>query len=142
MTKEELAAKLNGREIGEEMTKDEEQQAKKDWLVVVYGASDDLMEFAGYINDETGASNNSAAYFNVDGLLPDHDGDNCDCEYCGLAEAMSKAGKLMAIWDKDGYSWQYTTDIPHATFDIMEEGQKYCKGIVFDIRDYKKGAMR
>jgi hypothetical protein len=41
---------------------------------------------------------------------------------------------IEAIWGKDGYSWTYKTDIPHATFDIFEDGEKFCRGIVFDIK--------
>jgi hypothetical protein len=36
-----------------------------------------------------------------------------------------------AVWCEGEYSWTYKTNIPHATFDIWEDGEKYCKGIVF-----------
>lgn len=49
MTKESLAAILNGRTYGDEITKEEEAQAKAAELVVIYGASDDLVEFGGAI---------------------------------------------------------------------------------------------
>ena len=32
-------------------------------------------------------------------------------------------------------SWSYLTDIPHKTFDIMEDGEIYCRGIVFSLDD-------
>ena len=54
MTMETLAAILDGREIGSEITKAEADQAKAAGLVVVFGASDDLMEFRGAIYDEIG----------------------------------------------------------------------------------------
>lgn len=37
-----------------------------------------------------------------------------------------------AIWCEDGYSWTYHTNIPHATFNIYEGSETYCKGIVFE----------
>lgn len=54
MTAAELAALLNGREYRKEMSRDEEQVAKAAGLVVVFGASDDLMELRGAISDEVG----------------------------------------------------------------------------------------
>ena len=33
------------------------------------------------------------------------------------------------------YAWIYRTEIPHACFDILENGEKYCKGIVFSLND-------
>ena len=54
MIKEELAALINGREYTHELT-DKEKSAKDARLVVVFGASEDLMEFRGAINDECGA---------------------------------------------------------------------------------------
>ncbi len=29
----------------------------------------------------------------------------------------------------------YNTNIPHVTFDVMENNDKYCKGIVFKLSD-------
>jgi len=52
MTAAEFAEMLNGREYGNELTRNEEAMAKEYGLVVAYGASDDLMEFGGAICDE------------------------------------------------------------------------------------------
>lgn len=52
----------------------------------------------------------------------------------GLA-AVGHAKQIEAIWGKDGISWQYKTDIPHATFNVMEDDEVYCIGIVFDIKE-------
>ena len=43
--------------------------------------------------------------------------------------------KITAVWDTDGYSWIYQTDIPHATFEIVEDGAPYCRGIIFALAD-------
>lgn len=48
----ELALKLAGAEYGLRDKKEEIEIAKKNGLVIVYGASDDLIEFRGAIDDE------------------------------------------------------------------------------------------
>jgi hypothetical protein len=47
------------------------------------------------------------------------------------------AKTIEVVWDAEGYSWIYETEIPHAVFDILEDGEKFCRGIVFDIRSLK-----
>lgn len=132
MQKEELAALLNGREYGKETTKAERLEAEAHGLVVVYGASDDLMEFRGAIEDEVSCWNGGTAYLTRDGLLQN----DCDNDDCPHFEKMKKAAATIeAVWDKDGYSWIYETAIHHATFEILEDGEKYCRGIVFYLVD-------
>ena len=46
---------------------------------------------------------------------------------------------MKAVWGEEGYSWTYETAIPHATFEILEDEEKYCRGIVFDIKDLASG---
>jgi len=132
MTKEDLANLLNGREYGEEMTEVEARVAKENGLVVVYGYSDDNMEFRGAIDGEYGSYRGSAVFITKNGHLLD-ECHECDCDFCGYAEKKKQARKIDALWDNDGYSWTYQTDIPHATFDILEDGEKYCRGIVFEL---------
>ena len=130
-TIKEWAALLNGREYRNEVTKEEATQAKADGVVIVYGASDDLMEFEGAISEEVSCYEGGDAFLTKDGLLaPD-----CYCECCinRFKKAASKCAKIEALWDTEGYSWVYKTDIPHETFDILEDGEKYCRGIVFRL---------
>lgn len=68
MTKESLASTLNGREYGEELLATEELAAKTNGLLVIFGASDDIVEMRGAIKDE---SYDSVLYISKDGsLLP------------------------------------------------------------------------
>lgn len=143
MTKEELAGYLHGRaEYGSEITPALEAGAKEDGLVVVFGASDDLIEFRGAIHDERGAYE-GGEFWIVDGKL--WEGMDCDgdggrgCKHARAADAGAKSlgTKIMAVWDAEGYSWLYATSIPHATFDILEGEEKYCRGIVFSLGDLK-----
>lgn len=134
MDKEEFAALLTGRGYRNEITKSEEAQAKASGLVVLFGASDDLMEFRGAINDEVDCYNGGTAHLNSSGLLT-NDCENDECPHFEKLKAV--AAKIEAVWDQDGYSWIYKTAIPHATFEIVEDGDKYCRGIVFVLADVK-----
>ena len=130
MNTKELAALLNNREYREEITRDEEAQAKSAGLVVVFGAGDDLMEFRGAIHEELGAYEGTTAYLDADGLVVNE----CDNKHCPYARKLAAtAKKIKAVWDKDGCTWVYETDIPHESFDIVEDGEKYCRGIVFSL---------
>ena len=122
MTKEELAMLLNGREYTEEITKDEEQQAKESGLVVVYGASDDIVEFRGAICDEAGAYGDSQINITREGL-PENECDDSDCPY--FINLLQNMPKIYVFWDKDGYSWKYEVSWPVAEFDIVEGEDKY-----------------
>ena len=133
ITKEQLAERLNGREYTKEITKNEEKEAAESGLVVVFGSSDDLIEFRGAIHDEQGACAGGDFFFSNAGELFDGDHEEC-CKYKTKAREEAKH-KITAIWASDDYSWIYETKIPHSTFDIMEDGEKYCCGIVFSLQD-------
>lgn len=62
MNAKELAAALNNSVYPFRIHKDFIDAAKEAGLVIVYGASDDLMEFEGAIRDELGAYEGATAY--------------------------------------------------------------------------------
>lgn len=139
MTAKEFAAMIDGAESGRELTEEEEAIAKTSGLVVVFGASDDLMEFHGAIDNERGVYGGGEVYLNADGLLKlpecdlDHEPERCPY----YKEAQKKAKLIRAIWcprDTD-FSWCYKTDIPHEVFRVLEDGEHYCLGIVFSVGD-------
>jgi hypothetical protein len=134
---QQFAAMLNGKEIYKEITREEERQAKELGIVVVFGHSDDNIEFRGAINDEVGCHKGRTIYLNKDGLFEEceYAGNFRDgCKYVNMAKAQCKT--IEAVWDGgEGYSWTYRTGIPHATFDILEDGEKFCRGIVFNIKE-------
>lgn len=136
MTKEELAAEIDGNEYGSETTNCE-ARAKAAGLVVVFGYSDDNVELRGAIDDEVGAWNGTTLYFDKDGLLQNECNED-DCPYHEKAKKTAKTIKV--IWhdngsESGGFAWTFETDIPHATFRITEDGDPFCKGIVFSIKD-------
>ncbi len=128
-----LAAELNGREYCKEITRQEGESARRDGLVVVYGASDDLMEFDGAIVDELGADDGRTAFVTRAGLVVNECG-NDKCPH--FERAQQAATPIRQLWCAEpGYSWTYGTAIPHATFEIVEDGKPYCRGIVFALED-------
>jgi hypothetical protein len=142
LTPETLAALLNGRAYRQEITKEEQQAAYRAGLVVVFGASDDLMESRGALEEEVGAWEGTTVRVTAAGLLPrwdsvDHD-DEAECEsYFRLK--LQHSVEIKALWCKDKtWTWTYETSIPHATFEIMDEDEHYCRGIVFRLADVRK----
>lgn len=139
MNTKELAALLTGREYGQEITPAESIVAMANGLVIIYGASDDLMEFDGAISDELGCYEGDTAYLTNEGLLK-NECENDECPH--FEKAKAKAATIEALWCAEpGYSWTYKTDIPHETFEIVEDGEPYCRGIVFALSDVKVSAI-
>lgn len=136
MTKEELAKQLDGKEYRKEISKDIIKKAKSNGLVIVYGASDDLMELEGAINDEGGCYQGEIFRVDKEGLLPDRDQIDDDDELEKWFKRKKKAKELGAVRCAKGEPpWTYSTSIPHATFNVMEDGGVQCRGIVFSIDD-------
>ena len=140
MTKEEFASGLNNREYGSELTQYERQRAKESGLVVVYGASDDLIEFDGAIRDEGGCYDGGDVYFDRTGVAQNGEklANKITAVWCGKVDD-EPAGDLSDFQTENGetITWTYKTDIPHATFMVYEDGESYCRGIVFSIEDIK-----
>lgn len=128
MTLKEFAQKLNGCEYGYPQFTDEELAiAKENGFIIVFGASDDLMEIEGAINDEGDCFDGSILKLDIaDGKLVDRDTE----ESCDVVA-------IEARWCKDRddemnvIPWTYATDVPHEKFMIYEDGEPYCQGIVF-----------
>ncbi len=136
MTPEEAAAQLHGTEYGNEGPMELPARMKSEGLVAVYGASDDLVEFRGAIHDEVGAYNGTEVMMTPNGLLQNKCDEGDDCPNWTPDKHGAKI--IKAIWCPEGdekMSWAYETAIPHVTFDIMEDGEIYCRGIVFRLSD-------
>jgi hypothetical protein len=110
MTLQEFAGMLDCRMVGNEITSEEEILAEELGYVVVFGYSDDNTEFRGAYADEVSCFDGGRVYENNEQYID-------------------------AIWDENGYSWIYNTNILHETFDIYDEDKKYCRGIVFSLND-------
>ena len=117
----EIANRLNGsqyssRQIPENIIK----MAKENKIVIVYGASDDLIELRGMIDAEGDCFDGGVCYFN-------------QREQC---EMMSADFSVEAVWhDRTDPCWTYRVSYPHETFLIWEDDVPYCEGIVFYLKD-------
>lgn len=127
MTAKELAERLDGIQYKElvryGISRELYKEAKESGLVFVHGASDDLIEFGGAIEDEGDCFDGGDIYFTKDGI---HDSGNNHiealwCEYEGN--------------DGNEVQWVYDTDIPRETFKVYEDDELYCIGIVFSVDD-------
>lgn len=135
-TMKEFAEMLSDRSIGEEICKDEKRRAADLGLVVAYGYSDDNVELRGAIDEEVGAYDGTTIRLTKTGVLqgPACDSaENCECPY--FAAAKNAAKTIEAMWGAGGVSWTFKTDIPHETFNIYEDGELFCVGIVFSMED-------
>lgn len=119
----EFAKKLNGCEycnISPELI----SEAKDNGIVIIYGASDDLCELDGALYDEFDCYNGGTAYLNATGdIMSSYEP---GCKY------------ITAKWcakDSDGFAWTYATDISHENFEMFDEGDKYCRGFVFFLKE-------
>lgn len=108
---------------------------------MINGASDDLMEFDGVFMEELSAYQGATAYISADGeLLPEITDEDAEVlkkhnvfKYVS-EDLRAETIKVEACWEEEQpYSWTYKTDAPHATFDILEDGEKYCRGIVLQL---------
>lgn len=94
---------------------DVRDEAKASGLVIVSGASDDMMEFDGAIHDEGGCFDGGKVFFDRNGVSQD------DSE---------RANFIQAFWCNENaldenmnvIAWTYKTDIPHETFMIYDNG--------------------
>lgn len=129
------AHKLDGTQYGETITFEFENFAKENGLVIVCGSSDDVTDFYGAINEEMSAYRGRTHIFTKDGIFPDED----QMEALNELKINLPLNKIEAVWSpkEPECSWIFKTDIPHSTFNVMEDKNLYCIGIVFHINDLK-----
>lgn len=94
---------------GCELNRDEEELARENNLVVVFGYSDDCAEFRGAIDDEVDCFDGGRVF--------EKNGFYIDAKRC--------IGNT---------AWRYDTNIPHESFMVWDnDGTAYCLAIVFSM---------
>jgi len=91
----------------------------------VFIQGDDVVRCLGAIEDEIGVYEKDAIYF-VNGELFTEE---------KMEHAILSFHRVSIQWDYDGYYRHLSTSLPHSSFDLLDrdlEGQRYCRGIVFD----------
>lgn len=120
-----VASKLNGLQypLRELQLKEIRAYCKEREVVICFGSSDDLMELDGAIYGEYGC----------------YDGGTICVDKNGNAFADANLYfPITAVWAKDDISWQYEFEPKHEVFNIYEDADIYCKGIVFFVDDLKR----
>ena len=100
------------------------------------GYSDDNIELRGVVRDEAGAY--GGGFFSCDeqGFIPaweDVRDELTEEEARAHLKRQDGAIEITAGWDEGGYSWLIFSDRPFAPFDIMEDDEKFCRGIVVSM---------
>ena len=126
MNKKEIAATLDGMDYGADLPAEAVLDAKRNGIVIVFGGSDDLLEFRGAIEDEVVCYGGGIVHLDKNGLVQNK---------CDNGEIILRTKAIRAIWDSEGYSWIFKMDIPYETFEILENGENYCRGIVFSMEN-------
>ena len=81
----------------------------------------------------------ASAFVDIYGMITN----NCEDDCPHYLEKLDKAHGIEAVWcprDGDGNtyaSWLMQTKLPYSSFDIMEDGDLYCRGLVFCLADAK-----
>ena len=143
---EEIVDILNGTSDSDNEFEDKVEEiqniAQAAGIVIVYGRSDDLIEFRGAICDELGAWKGGI-------YLIKRNDTNASVERLDNTElySLSLEEQQNCIF-ASGLRWRYKTDIPHKEFTIyydkpdeeslFSEDNIYCVGIVFYLKDVKQ----
>ena len=145
MTKEELAAILNGRQYGQEVADHEMGVIKAAGLIVLFGESDDLLELRGAIYDEVGAyKGRSFVLFSYKDTYEIADLDQIKeleeaRQQVAAEDSRDRGNVVKVVWgpkDVDA-TWLVTTPLPHAPFDILRRDRLFCRGLVIDVKDLR-----
>lgn len=135
MELKEFAAMLNGREHQyPQFSKEELQIAKDNGIVIIYGNSDDLMEIEGAVLDEADVFEGGKVHIQ---LPYENSGQIIGGGVVAGNNGQSNVMCVEARWcfdkteDNKTIPWTYYTSVPHEEFDILEDGEIYCRGIVF-----------
>ena len=128
-TKEQFAAMLNGRPLGQEISADEIKSAIESELVVLLISYDNIINISGKISVTERCFNNSIIGFgDNDKILNEYD--------IWYSEPVPIVEISCTRKDNEIIIWQIETKIPHAVFHITNEnGELQCGGIVMDYKD-------
>lgn len=135
MELKEFADMINGRQYDYKMfSKEELELAKENRIVIVCGASDDLIEFEGAITDEGDCWNGGDIYIKAVPAgfillaLP-------DTEEPEEPDGFVFRAKWCEEKDENGVVIPWTYDVPfeHETFMVYEDDKPYCRGFVFHV---------
>ena len=142
MTLKEYAEMLNDREYGyPQFTKDEIKIAKENGFIIVYGASDDLMEFDGSLYEEAECYDGGKVYFDKAGAGDeDFPGSNCIEAYGKdtnvLGNGWIPCSEKMPPEPTENPEFEYK---PLELYLVSLEGTKYPFRAIWNGHDFTNG---
>jgi len=154
-TIEDLAKLLDGNEYRDELDNeykiDVDAICRKNKWVIVFGASDDLIEFRGFIDDEDGAWDGALMKLVKPGdfYMEDEDAETYkkskEYKFVPISESELKDIQhngyqntcvVEMLWcpDDSNASWQVNSKgAPFVRFNIMEDEELYCEAAIIDM---------
>jgi len=142
---ENLATMFDGRKYGEEVSDEEEAKLKDRGVVMMFGTSDDLVEIRGAINSTVDAYKGTDLFFH-NGKLLESECEDKKCPYFKELQKQNQSKSVKALWCEDetddDFTWSFKTDIPHATFEIFDGAEDFCRGILFYVDEVKESGNR
>ena len=123
ITIKEFAEMLHGRDCQPNLTPDELLLAKQKGFVVVYGDSDDRVEFEGAIRAE-GHTNPLVKDAPAGVLVLSEDGNLLDADSDLYTEYIRANRNIITVFycSRDGLNWVFESSIPHETFLTYDGG--------------------
>lgn len=135
MTVKDVALMLDGREYGSEVSPAEKIEFKKAGIVVMYGYSDDCIEFEGAVNTEIGIWFTeripllNGVPFEVPCATVEFETHRCPL----LKEVAKRLKYIKARFGING--WEFDADFPCKKFTVVEEGDACGVGLVYALAD-------
>ena len=147
ITLKEFATMLHGRDCQPNLTPDERLLAEQKGFVVVYGDSDDRVEFDGAIKAE-GHTNPLVKGYPAGVLALSKDGILLDEESDLYAEYVKENRNIINVFycSKDGLNWAFESSIPHESFltydgvydeEFADFDNSFARCMVFEVSALK-----
>ena len=130
---EKIALRLDGMSYRDDLLESVTKTIKSAGLIVVVGSSDDIMEIYGapdsFIDDEYSGLDPHIILASGK-IIPEYEHDG----------KQVVVGRIEPEWCESGnpIGWSYKTDLPHATFRVMEDDDIYCIGMVIDYSSVRE----
>lgn len=124
ITAKELQVKMHGGQYYDTASKYADI-ADKSGLIIIEGASDDLVNCFGVIGGSLEVGHGSHFYVSSQGYIATRN------------RKFEDSNRVNVIQGGDFY-WSYKSKIPHLTFDTYECGKPWCRGLIIDIKDLVK----
>lgn len=139
---QQVAQQLDGQQYPNHVSRETEELAKTHGIVIVFGRSDDLVEFRGAIHDEDSAWEGGVTLIDLEGVVPINadgtfrsDEPNSIQKCRPLIARLDRAIAVTVFWGQGEWTWSYKLPdgIEYETFGVYDDDEHYCQGLVFKL---------